>query len=111
MTTILELDFSSATNILTMIYGSTTSLTTLGGFTNLGQAYLTTQSANYNFYTLDLSANTSITHDSLMNVINKLYDIATKGVATQSLTLGNTNLAKLTSAEIQIATNKGWSVS
>ena len=46
-----------------------------------------------------------------MNVINGLYDIATKGVKTQKLTIGSTNLAKLTAEQIQIATSRGWSVS
>ena len=86
-------------------------LTTLGGFENLGQAYLTTQSANYSNYTLNLSAATNLTHDSLMNVINNLYDIATKGVKIQKLILGSTNLAKLSDEEKAIATNKGWVLS
>lgn len=51
-----------------------------------------------------------LTHDSLMNVINNLYDIKSKGVKPQTLQLGNTNKAKLTAEEIAIATNKGWNV-
>lgn len=51
-----------------------------------------------------------LTHDSLMNVINNLYDIKSKGVKNQRLQLGNTNKAKLTAEEIAIATNKGWNV-
>lgn len=86
-------------------------LTILGGFENLGGGYLTTASANNASYTLDLSYCTKLTHDSLMNVINNLYDIANKGVMPQSLILGSTNLAKLTAEEIQIATDKGWEVS
>ena len=46
-----------------------------------------------------------------MNVINNLYDIATKGCNAQLLYLGSTNLAKLSAEEIAIATNKGWTVS
>ena len=46
-----------------------------------------------------------------MNVINNLYDIAAKGVKTQQLVLGSTNLKKLKAEEIQIATDKGFSVS
>ena len=87
------------------------SLTDLGGFKNLGQAYSTTTSANFYVYTVSLSDSTKLTHDSLMNVINNLYDIASKGVKTQKLVLGSTNLAKLTAEEIQIATDKGFSVS
>lgn len=86
-------------------------LTKVGGFENLGQAYETTQNANYSSYKLDLSDNKKLTHDSLMNVINNLYDIKAKGCKAQQLILGSTNIAKLTSEEIAIATNKGWTVS
>ena len=110
LTTFPQLDTSKVTNISYMLYGCK-SLTTLGGFTNLGQAYSTTQSANYGDYTLNLSSSTKITHDSLMNVINNLYDIAAKGVKTQQLALGSTNLAKLTVEEVAIGTSKGWSIS
>ena len=110
LTTVPELDLSSATN-LTQMFKYCIALTTLGGFKNLGQAYLTSESSNYSEYKLDLSSCTQLTHDSLMNVINKLYDIAAKGCNTQQLVLGSTNLAKLSAEEIAIATNKGWSVS
>ena len=94
------------------IFSSCWDLTNIiGCLQNLGQAYDTSKNANYSYYTLSLSNSNSLTHDSLMNIINGLYDIATKGVKTQSLVLGSTNLAKLTAEEIAIATNKGWSVS
>ena len=105
-----QLDTSSVTNITNIVY-SCPSLTTLGGLTNLGQAYSITESANNYIYGLYLSLSTKLTHDSLMNVINNLYDIAAKGVKTQQLVLGSKNLAKLTAEEIQIATDKGFSVS
>lgn len=87
------------------------SLVNLGGFTDAGMAFSTTQSANYHEYAIELSSATNLTYDSLMNVINNLYNIKTKGVQPQQLRLGSTNLAKLTSEEIAIATNKGWTVS
>lgn len=105
-----ELDASSNLNFIN-IFNDCESLLTMGGLLNAGQAYLTTESTYRNAYTIDLSTCTKLTHDSLMNVINKLYDIATKGVASQKLVLGSTNLAKLTAQEIAIATNKGWAVS
>lgn len=110
LTTIPQLDTSNVTRISRIFWGCD-SLTNLGGFTNLGQAYSTTQSANYGNYTLDLSSCTKLTHDSLMNVINNLYDIANKGVMPQKLVLGSENLAKLTAEEIQIATDKGFEIS
>lgn len=90
-------------------------LTNLEGLQNLGQAYLTTQSANYYNYKLDLSACTKLTEQSLINVLNNLYDIATKGCKAQQVVLGSTNLAKLTSTEGQQALSnaqaKGWTLS
>ena len=97
--------------IISNIFGNCNNLTNLGGLENLGQAYDPTKSANYSSYTLYLSTSNKLTHDSLMNVINNLYDIKSKGCNPQSLILGSTNLAKLTSEEIAIATNKGWTVS
>lgn len=109
LTTIPQLDTSNVTSI-SRIFWSCDSLTNLGGFTNLGQAYETTQNANYDNYTLNLSYSNNLTHDSLMNVINNLYNIANKGVKTQQLVLGSTNISKLSAEEIQIATDKGFSV-
>ena len=97
--------------VVANMFGNCNNLTNLGGLENLGQAYDTTKSANYSSYKLDLSGSNKLTHDSLMNVINNLYDIKSKGCNPQSLVLGSTNLAKLTSEEIAIATNKGWNVS
>lgn len=86
-------------------------LTDFNGFENLGKAYDTSQEANYGSYTLDLSECTKLTHDSLVSIINNLYDINTKGCNAQQLKIGATNIAKLTSEEIAIATSKGWTVS
>lgn len=111
LTTVPQYDFSSVTTLGSYFAKRCPKLTTLGGFVDLGEAYLTSRAANYTNYTCDLSNITTLTHDSLMNVINKLYDIKTKGCKAQQLILGSTNLAKLTAEEIAIATNKGWSVS
>lgn len=92
-------------------------LRNMGGLKNLGKGY-TSKTTNDSNYKLDLSSCTNLTHDSLINVINNLYDLnLTYNVAnggtlyTQQLILGSTNLAKLTAEEIAIATNKGWTVS
>lgn len=104
------LDFTKVNDINGMI-SNCPKLTTLGGFKNLGREYSITSCANFINYELNLSSCTLLTHESLMNVINNLYDIKTKGCQVQSLVLGSTNLAKLTEEEIAIATNKGWAVS
>lgn len=116
-----RLDFSSAQAIRDMTYGVYRYIK-LGGFKDLGKGYDTSKSANNPDYALDISQGstiespnsifpTDIDHDSLMNVINNLYDIANKGVKTQQLVLGSKNLAKLTAEEVAIGTSKGWSIS
>ena len=115
LVTMPEYDLSSATNINNIIEESY-NLINLGGFKDLGKAYLTSKSANYSYYTLNVlgdsySPNNKISYASLMNIINDLYDIATKGCKAQKLVLGSTLMAKLTAEEIAIATNKGWTVS
>lgn len=47
-----------------------------------------------------------LTRDSLMNVLNSIPTVDTK----QTLTLGTTNLAKLTDEEKKVATDKGWTL-
>jgi hypothetical protein len=56
----------------------------------------------------NVSDSTKLTHDSLMSIINAL-ETKTSGT-TGTVTLGATNLAKLTDAEKAIATQKGWTL-
>lgn len=56
---------------------------------------------------LVLSPCPNLTHDSLLNVINEAADVTS---SPKTLTLGATNLAKLTDEEKAIATNKGWTL-
>ena len=82
----------NATNLTTCFSGCT-SLTTITG--------------NPNFkVSLSLSDCNNLTHDSLMVVINGLQTVTT----AQTLTLGTTNLAKLTDEEKKVATDKGWTL-
>lgn len=118
---LVNLDLSSfdASNVkyVNYIFAGCDNLTNLKFGKNLGKGY-TAKSNNYSEHKLDLSYNPLLTHESLMSVINNLYDLnLTYNVAgggklyRQSLVLGATNLAKLTEEEIAIATNKGWTVS
>ena len=111
-----EVDASSCSN-LSNVFGSNEALTTLGGFKNVGKAFTATKATNSS-YQIRLNTSNLLTHDSLMNLINKLYDLnLTYDVAnggtlyTQSLALGSANITKLTADEIAIATNKGWTIS
>lgn len=57
----------------------------------------------------DVRWSTKLTHDSLMSIINALKDYS-GSTSTYTLTLGTTNLGKLTDGEKAIATEKGWTL-
>lgn len=103
LTSIPQLDASSVVNIsLFFSYN----IADFGGFKDLGKrSSLSGTSSNF------LSYAPNLTHDSLMNVINNLYDRKTAGYSTLTLNMGSTNLAKLTDEEKTIAINKGWNLS
>ena len=97
------LDFSNAIYASVIInpsyYGDQIHLTDMGGFKNL----------KINF---DIQKAPNLTVQSLMNVINNLYDFVGNGsTTTKTLTLGTTNLDKLTDEQKAVATNKGWQLS
>ena len=75
-------------------------LTYLGGFKDLKI------SINSDF--LDRCPNLTI--ESLMNVINNVYDLTANGLSGKSLKFGQTNLDKLTAEQIAVATAKGWTL-
>ena len=124
--TIIQLDTSNVTNMNSMFYGcekltsiplldcgkiankyglqyisdGCKSLTDLGGFKDLKF------SITYGF----LEDSPNLTTESLMNVINNLYDLTANGLSGETLKFGTTNLNKLTSDQIAVATNKGWTL-
>lgn len=79
-------------------YGDHIYLTDLGGFKNLK-------------VNLDIQKAPNLTVQSLMNVINNLYDFRANGESTtRTLQLGTTNLNKLTDEQKAVAVNKGWNL-
>ena len=58
---------------------------------------------------INLSSSTKISHDSIISLLNTLYDYSGT-TTTRKLTLGTTNLAKLSDEEKAIATDKGWTL-
>ena len=106
ITSIPQLDTSNVTSIGAMFgYSNLSNLTDFGGFKNLGMAKsLSSPSSNF------LTHASNLTHESLMNVINNLYDRKSAGYSNLTIDFGSTNLAKLTDEEKAIATNKGWTL-
>jgi surface protein len=108
-------DFSKVNSIITM-FGNCTNLTNFKSPKNVGKAF-TQKTNNYQPYQMTYSSSTKLTHESLIDIFDNLYDLnlihntANGGTLyTQKLTIGATNKAKLTSEEIAIATNKGYTV-
>ena len=102
------LDFSSilsGNNIGTFFgYSNITTLTTLGGFKNLRINWID----NYG-----LAKCPNLTYQSVMNVINNLYDFRANGdtTTTRTLKLNANSLALLSDDDKAIATAKGWVLS
>ena len=88
-----NLDFS---NIVTDGWGPISGAANVENF-KMGTGY----SASLSF-----STNPKLTKESLLSILNNLPTIS----STKTVTLGSTNLAKLTASDIKIATDKGWTV-
>lgn len=111
-----EVDGSKITNVYLMV-ANCSALTDFYPPTEYGKGF-TQKSAGYSNYALNFSSCEKLTRTSLLRIINGLYDLnLTYDVAnggtlyTQKLILGSNNYSKLSSGEVQIATNKGWIVS
>jgi surface protein len=100
-------DFSKVTSII-YIFGTSdlTNLTNIGGFKNLGMQPTLNVNSSFGF-----NKAPNMTHESIMNIINNLYDRKSAGYSVVTLKLATKTLALLSEDEIAIATNKGWTIS
>ena len=71
------------------------------GCTSLKSILMTGMKASF-----DISASTQFEESDLVTILNNLATVT----STKTLTMGSTNLAKLTDEEKAIATNKGWTL-
>jgi len=78
---------------------------------NLIELKLPTDQAKGPRIDISFSGSPGLSHDSLVNIIAWVADLNSLGLPGKTLTLGNTNKAKLTADEIAVATAKGWTVS
>lgn len=95
---------SSSVKIISATYS-------LKNVTSLGNAfaycyYLTTIKFRDYPVSFDISSSINFTESALVEILNNLMDLT--GKTSQTLTMGATNLAKLTDSEKAIATNKNW---
>ena len=91
LTSFPALDLHNGTDF-NYAWGSCSSLTTLGGFGAIKENF-------------SLSDSPKLTVESLMNVINQAATVTGK-----TMTLGSTNLAKLSDEQKSVATSKGWTL-
>ena len=91
LTTVPALDVSSVTDMSRMFTGC--SNLTAVSILNIGTS-------------LNISASTKFTREALLEIIGNLKTVS----VTRTLTMGSTNLAKLTDDDKAIATNKGWTL-
>lgn len=120
LTDVSELNGESCVAIAS-IFAGCSKLTNFDGIKDLGKAY-TQKTTNYGSYTLSLQWS-PLTEDSLIKILNKLYDLnLTYDVANggtlyrQKIVIGSSNLNKLKATEeglqaIADAEAKGWTVS
>lgn len=123
-----EVTLNGAENVadtISMFYGcSSLTSATIGGYWEhlsvadnmfYGCSSLTDFSGLRNVrLSIDLSPCSSLTQTSLLNTIDGLYDFTGNGVNPGSsqgtLTLGTTNINKLTDEQKAVATSKGWTL-
>ena len=107
LTTIPKLDASKVTNVSNFSGNSSNaSVKHIGGFENLGMYKTVSGTNNANF----VGNFPNLTKESVLNVLNGLYDRASAGYSVLTLKLHPNALARLTADDIAIATNKGWTI-
>lgn len=111
LTEIGIIECGSVTDVLRMFgYSATTEnysrVTTLGGFRNLGSQSSLSGTNDISF--IGVLAN--LTKESVLNVLNNLYDRASAGYSVLTLKMHANHLNMLSDEEKAIATNKGWTL-
>ena len=115
LTSIPLLDTSNVTNMDSMFFNcrKLTSIPQLdtSNVTNMNQIFLYCDKLTEIHMTgmkvsFSISSSTKFTRDALLEILNNLATVT----STQTLTMGSTNLGKLTDEDKAIATDKGWTL-
>ena len=115
LTSVPSFDTSNVTDMNNM-FASCSSLTSVPSFDTSKvktMAYMFSDCSNLETIhmikigaNLDIRPSTKFTREALLEIIGNLKTVT----STKTLTMGATNLAKLTDADKAIATNKGWTL-
>lgn len=106
LTSIGKVDCDSIINFNYFLAKANNNLTEFGGVINLGK--MPVVSNTNTTYGFNYAPN--LTKESVLNIINGLYDRASVGYSVLTLKLHANHLALLSEDEIAIATNKGWTL-
>ena len=107
--TIIEYSaFYSCTSLTNITIPSSVTSMGITMFTNCSRLTNITLGNNFNCNNLNLSASTMYSVDTLVAMLTALADRT--GQTAYTLTLGTTNLAKLSDAQKAIATDKNWTL-
>lgn len=98
------IDASGAGNV-SSAFENCNKLTDFGGFTNLGKTQPTFSTQSY------LNLPSLLNHQSIINILNGLYDITETSWSNCILHIGSQYYDSLSSEEKKIATDKGWLLS
>ena len=101
--------FSGCTALTTINLPSSLTSIGLNVFNGCGNLIDVTLGDGFNADNLNLSVSTLYTRETILQWLNALADRT--GQTAYKLTIGATNLAKLTEQDILIATNKNWTLS
>lgn len=100
------IECESLIGFLGVFNGNQPALEDFGGFINIGKGVPVNS-----VFTLSIENAPKLTHQSLLNVLNALYDLTQLHRSNPLvLQLGEANYNKITEDEIKIATDKGWTV-
>ena len=101
--------FNSCTNLKNVTIPNSVKSIGNSAFYNCSKLTDVTLGDGFNANTLDLSASTLYSRETILQWLNALADRT--GQTAYKLTIGAKNLAKLTEQDILIATNKNWTLS
>lgn len=100
--------FSDCRSLSSLVIPSSVMNIDNSSFRNCSKLEFVTLGDGFNANDLNLSASTLYTRETILQWLNALADRT--GQTAYKLTIGATNLAKLTEEDILIATNKNWTL-